>query len=303
LGFLDGLFDGQARKAKQAAARRKAVYANPPPISDKVSEAFSQAMRGEAAGIEDLRALANAGDMQAAMHLGQALGWSSKPEDLAEAHRYLERASKSLLSALLMRGVFYSDGVGVPPDPARAASIYAEAAEAGDPLAKCFLGRKYVAGDGVPQDPARGLKLLTEAAQAGNGQALIEIGKLYLEGKAVPQDYNKARLSFEPAAKRQFREALYQMGLIYANQLGVERDLDKARDYMLRAYKPILYRPAVIWLADDALARAEAGADLDVALLDEALDWYEKAGSEALSDMPESNQRYARAKSLKHGAP
>ncbi|MFQ5347209.1 MAG: tetratricopeptide repeat protein [Rhodothalassiaceae bacterium] len=106
---------------------------------------------------EALRRAAEAGDGAAALALGTALLAGESDAEWAEGIAWLEKAAKQGAPVYLIIADSYAHGVGVAPDPARAADWYRIGAETGDPLAQYEIGRRYLAGDGVAPDPVQAI--------------------------------------------------------------------------------------------------------------------------------------------------
>jgi TPR repeat protein len=78
----------------------------------------------------------------------------------------------------------------------------APAAKAGDPHAVYYLGRLYAAGlGGLKKDPARAAKLYRQAAEAGIPEAQHALGIALSLGEGVDQDFVESLTWFMLAAK------------------------------------------------------------------------------------------------------
>ncbi len=75
-------------------------------------------------------------------------------------------------------------------------------AAAGDPVALTQLAALYQAGKGVGKDPARAASLYEQAAQRGNADAQFNLGNMYLLGEGVAQDDDWAFTYYRAAARQ-----------------------------------------------------------------------------------------------------
>lgn len=75
-------------------------------------------------------------------------------------------------------------------------------AAAGDPVALTQLAALYQAGKGVGKDPARAASLYEQAAQRGNADAQYNLGNMYLLGEGVAQDDDWAFTYYRAAARQ-----------------------------------------------------------------------------------------------------
>ncbi|MSP82524.1 MAG: hypothetical protein EXQ94_06225 [Alphaproteobacteria bacterium] len=104
-------------------------------------------------------ALANGGDLDAQVALGQALegGRGGAPDYAAAAQWYRRAADQGHTLAQYQLGQLYEHGRGVAQDYAEAARWYRAAAEGGSDVAGFQLGYLYEKGLGVPRDVAQAI--------------------------------------------------------------------------------------------------------------------------------------------------
>lgn len=114
-----------------------------------------------------------------------------------------EAAHGGYADAVLARGWFYLNGVGVERDIGRARRWYRESARRGEPKAMFSLGQ--IACD--ERDFPDALTWFTRASEAGHVRSLYWIGKLYWRGQGVEQDKKEAMRYFHRAASSKVREA------------------------------------------------------------------------------------------------
>lgn len=84
--------------------------------------------------------------------------------------------------ALLRLGDYYSDGIAVPVDYARAFDFYRKAAEAGRAGGTLRMAEMLIAGQGVAADVPKGLAMLETLAGEDYPAALVRLGEIYING-------------------------------------------------------------------------------------------------------------------------
>ena len=154
-------------------------------------------------------------------------------------------------------------------DPARAAALMREAADAGHPAAAELLGRAcleakppqapcaydrltmaaaagrpsaqsvlawmYAQGVGGKADPARAARLYLQAARAGDAPAQNNAGELFETGRGVKADPKQALDWYRKAAEAGFAPGQFNLGRLYAAGNGVPRDFAEARKWLEQA--------------------------------------------------------------------
>jgi soluble lytic murein transglycosylase-like protein len=88
---------------------------------------------------------------------------------------------------LVAQAVAYEHGEGVAKDSLKAASLYCEAARAGDAEARYGLGWMYANGRGVARDDATAATLFALAAAQGHSQAAHMLAYVGPPGEALPE--------------------------------------------------------------------------------------------------------------------
>jgi len=83
---------------------------------------------------------------------------------------------------------------------ATALKIWLPLAEKGDVEAQSYVGEIYEKGLGVPPDPAKAAEWYRRAADKGYARASINLGSLYERGEGVPEDPNQALSQYRRAA-------------------------------------------------------------------------------------------------------
>lgn len=187
---------------------------------------------------------------------------------------------------LIVLGDQLAKGRGVPRDEERAAQLYRQAAELGDPVGKMRFGQALVMGRGVAIDKEQGISLIKDAADKGSSAALVLLADLNMRGVLKHPDRAHAISLLERAAAKGQLVALVQLGAIYQAGVLVKADHGKAAAY---------YRGAIAAGRSDAMIalgralaegklRGQGPASEGVAFLKQA----QEAGNEnavlALSD-------------------
>jgi uncharacterized protein len=130
--------------------------------------------------IDEIRDLANAGDVEAIFLMGtaydEALGVAN---DFPEARLWYGRAAElgHVLAAHNV-GNMYRDGRGVEVDHEAAARWWVRAASAGDVIPALRLGEAFEAGRGVEQSLDSARRWYGKAAAAGNAAAAEALARL-----------------------------------------------------------------------------------------------------------------------------
>jgi TPR repeat protein len=194
--------------------------------------------------------------------------------------------------AMVDLGQLYEQGRGVPPDAARAAALYQQAAPQSN-WAKARLGAMALAGTGMPRDYAKARQWLEAAAAAGDGSAHNNLGWMDEKGWGGPVDLRRARDHYL-AALYDAPEARGNLEQLYERDLGAPPDAAQATDW---------YRPAAtagIAAAQWRLARRyQQGHDEG-----EALRWLDAAAQQGYPPARQDAAAawYARAQRLAGGA-
>jgi TPR repeat protein len=99
---------------------------------------------------------------------------------------------------------------------------------AGDPRGCTNVGRIYKAGRGVPVDPARAVTLFAEACAKGDGLGCSDLGLQYAWGVGVTQDAARAASLYRDACRLRDEAGCYDLGYCYEHGFGVTVDLPAA---------------------------------------------------------------------------
>ena len=132
---------------------------------------------------------------------GHVEGLRDIPRDYEAARALLEQAARhdhpGAFNCLMK---IYSEGLGVPPDPARALELARRSADAGYPLAQLNLATMYL-NERIPERrPGEAVELLRAAAAAEIPYALTMLHALHRHGARVERDDVRAFEYLERAA-------------------------------------------------------------------------------------------------------
>ncbi len=200
---------------------------------------------------------------------GRVLEAANRPADAAKEYSLAEQAGYPMAASNL--AALYDEGLGVPRDFQKAASLFRKAAEKGVSGAYLGLGHHYEMGRGVPQDWGEAAKWYKKAADIGNadGYAAIadhygnssppnyaeaanwsqkaaqggsawgslQLGWHYLNGLGINKDPVAAKRYYDEAAKHGLPNAMYRLGLMYRTGEGVAPDLETAAQWLYQAAK------------------------------------------------------------------
>ena len=83
-------------------------------------------------------------------------------------------------------------------------------------IARLELAELRLAGLGVDKDPARAAALLQDAAEAGWGQAAVKLAELFRRGEGVPLDLSQTRRWLRAAVEAGYQPALAQLEALEA---------------------------------------------------------------------------------------
>jgi hypothetical protein len=105
----------------------------------------------------------------------------------------------------------YEQGIGVAPDQARAAALYARAAAEVPVFTQVYAPPVTLGGAGSV------LVLPNPAGTRGDAEAQYRLGRMYLEGRGVAQDQGRAIRLFAMAANQKHLAAAEALRLLHAS--------------------------------------------------------------------------------------
>lgn len=200
-----------------------------------------------------LAALCGATGAHAQKAVAAAKGWAASEAPLPpvavdeafaafEAGKYMEAktlaeqaVARNEAPSITLLGVLYEQGLGVPPDLAKAAEWYAKGAALGDVHAQFALGMMLVEGRGLKENKVKAAQFFELAAAKNHAIAIYNLALLYVEGIARPQDLNKAAELMERAAQLDHAAAQYDLAAFYKEGRGVAKDEQKAAYWLGKA--------------------------------------------------------------------
>lgn len=148
---------------------------------------------------KEQQALADAGDVKAALRMGQYLHNQSK---YCECLPYLQMAADAdEADAQALLGQMYYCGQGVAQDIEESIKWHAMAARNGNGNSMFDMGLFYATGEGVSQDDKIAVSYFEKGAAIGNAKSLSALGKCYSTGRGVDVDKNAGILLFRMAAE------------------------------------------------------------------------------------------------------
>lgn len=122
--------------------------------------------------------------------------------------------------------------------PQEALALLEKAVAAGDPDAKYRLAKVLEGGLGVDPDPARALTLYREAAEARIPAAINDMGYFHFTGElGLDKDRDKALALFQEAAAQGHTEAMFNVASFAANGLVPGLGSTDAADLLYRALR------------------------------------------------------------------
>ena len=144
------------------------------------------------------------------------------------------------LAALILTGAAradFRDGVAAfrDGDYRRAASMWQQDAEAGDPAAQRNLGLLYLNGLGVPRSASRAADWFRRAADQSFAPAAANLADLYLKGSGVPRDLGLAADYLTQAAEAGHAESQHNLAVLHEHGVGVPKDVDTAIQWYRKA--------------------------------------------------------------------
>ena len=144
-------------------------------------------------------------------------------------------AGQDDLDAISYLAWFYESGRHVPQDPARAAFLYARAAEAGHAHSQWRFGVMLDLGEGVAENPDEALRWIRRAAEQGNAGAWSSLGVMYALGRGTERDYAASMAAYRRAAELGESTGFYGVGVLHSNGEGVPPDPVEAAAWFLVA--------------------------------------------------------------------
>lgn len=189
--------------------------------------------------IEELKAKAENGDIEALLDLGYTYlyGTNGVNTNYKQALAYYEAAAgKGSAVAYNNLGSLYFSGIGTNVDYPKAIHFFEEAAKLGSHDAAVNLAIIYLGNDSkkTEEDFNKIIGLLDEA-QADNNIAKYLLGYCYFKGFHVPQDKAKAFELIKSEADGDYDEAEAVLAQFYIHGWGAPKNYSKAVQYLQKA--------------------------------------------------------------------
>jgi len=150
---------------------------------------------------------------------------TQKATSAAQALRWLRAAAaQGNADGEYGLGMIYSNGVGIPANPAEAVKNYRLAANKGHAGGQTALGTAYLNGVGLSQDFAEARRLFTLAAEKKNSAAQNNLGLMAERGNGIAVDYAEAVRWYKLAADQGNAVSQSNLAGMYARGVGVPAD-------------------------------------------------------------------------------
>ena len=207
------------------------------PLEDSgaLAEHDDEGAQAEEQTLDELRALAERGNAEAQLNLGQAYAYGQGvTQDGAEALRwYRLAADQGHVLGHYGLGVMYA---GEPCTEADAPNRGAQPAIEALPWSTCPF-------PGVLQDFVEAERWFRLAADQGNGAAQVVLGRMYADGRGIPPDEAAAARWLRLAADQGYINGQHDLGVLYRDGRGVPEDFTEAVRWFRLAAEATYPRP------------------------------------------------------------
>jgi len=179
---------------------------------------------------------AESGDAKAQHALAKLLWIGLAGRNDREAFEWCKKSSsQGYLPATAMLSGFYSTGIGVDVDHAKAIALLESAVESGSSEAMVLLAASYEHEIGVEKNHAKALHLWRSAAQLGNADAQCSLGRELIESKN-PDEVAEGIRWLRSAADQGNGSAHYELARLYETGTGgLPEDRRQAEKHRARA--------------------------------------------------------------------
>ena len=171
-------------------------------------------------------------------------------------------------------GLNYYDGLGDPPNYAKAVTHFKRAAQLNHPQAQGMLGQCYRNGRGVNRDLKKAFYWIEKAAKQNDTIAHFLYGTLLATGQGTPLDYKKAMTYYLKAAAKGHAAAMNNIGALHEQGNGVPRNYVEALKWYKMAANMNLAN------AQCNLGQLHASGRGTGMNATEAVKWYQKAANQ-----------------------
>ena len=240
-GVLCLSFAAQAQEeAKNSENSEKIISSQATGSSITPSNTSAPASAAPGGALEDLKAKAANGDVEAQLNLGYIYlyGIDGANIDYKQALSYYEAAAaQKNATAYNNLGSLYFSGIGTDVDKEKALHFFEEAAKLGSNDAAVNLAIIYLSSgpkDKTDEDYKKIFDLLKQA-QNDNNTAKFLLGYAHANGFYVKQDSIKAFQYIKASADDQYDEAQYILADLYSKGLGTAKNYSRAIQYLQMA--------------------------------------------------------------------
>ena len=175
---------------------------------------------------------ASASSRRALYELGRAYAAGRQMTEAVGAYR--KAADKGSTAAMVELGVLLASGSAGPKDETGARTLFARAAQGGNPRGAVNLAA-LSADVGGASDPVEARAILAKAAETNAAEAQFQLGLMMADGVGGPKDDIAARALFEKAAAQGHAGALDWMGNFAESGRGGPEDKNAAKSYYEKA--------------------------------------------------------------------
>jgi TPR repeat protein len=197
----------------------------PPFASTDIAQYVEQASSGDTGALKRLREAAANGNTLAAYKLGKMYGYGCHDgrgvtQDFGQAvHWYTIAANQGHKDSQESLSLMYSNGQGVPKDPAKAKYWRDKSIGQHELRALTIGGRKV-----EERDAQLAFVRMSKRAAQGDAAAKNDLGDMYLRGSGVTRDATIAMQWYSRAAKQGDVKGQRNLALMFAGAYGQPRD-------------------------------------------------------------------------------
>ena len=249
--------------------------AAPPFASTDIEQYVESASSGDAGALERLREAAAKGDVLAAYKLGKLYGYGCHDgrgvaQDLGQAiHWYTIAAGQGHLDSQGSLSLLYTNGQGIPKDPAKASYWGKKSLTQSDQGAMTVGGRQV-----AERDAQKAFASISKRAAQGDAAAQKDLGDMYLRGFGVARDVTIAMQWYSKAAAQGDAQGQRKLALMYAGLHGQLTDNDLMLHWLTLAARNGDAQAA------DAMAKIYYGGGLVLRDPAQAAHWFAVAADE-----------------------
>ena len=132
-------------------------------------------------------------------------------------------------------GLIYADGLGVPPNLAKALRYFSRGCDGNSPMGCVGLGILYDEARGVVEDHEKARMLYKKGCDAGLSRGCARLGALHARGLGGARDFDIARDLFEQSCAEKDRLGCLSLGVLYEIGQGVTQNFQRAKEHFRQA--------------------------------------------------------------------